>query len=82
MDPAEQSDVASAAVEEIENEYSNEDSVKYPIQEMEEEPFVKVEIRVGLEQLKVAMKTNEVKDIRASFNNLTKSYPTAVLIIY
>ena len=75
-----ESDVVTG-VEELDNEYSNEESTKSPIQEVEEEPFVKVEIRSGLEQLKEAMKTNELKDIRTCFINLTKSYPTAVYFI-
>ena len=54
------------------------EGTKSPIQEIEEEPFVKVEIKEGLEQLNEALKGEDLKEIRSCYSNLTKTFPTAV----
>lgn len=66
--------IAEATVEDFEVE----ESANSPIQEVEEEPFVKVELKNGLEYLNEAMKRGELKEIRSAYTNLTKTYPTAV----
>ena len=63
-------------IEEVEVE--REDS-KSPIQEIEDEAFVKVELKNGLEELDEALKSGQLKDIRCCYNNLTRTFPTAVI---
>lgn len=55
---------------------------KSSVQEIEEEPFIKVELKTGLEKLNHAMKVGEIKEIRSAYTNLTKTFPTAVKICY
>lgn len=62
-----------------EPEFEGEET-KSPIQEIEEEPFVKIELKEGLEQLNEALKRDDNKNIRSSYNNLTKTFPTAVIV--
>lgn len=54
---------------------------KSPVQEIEEEPFIKVELKTGLEELNKALKIGELKEIRSAYTNLTKTFPTAVKIL-
>ena len=58
------------------NELEREES-KSPIQE-EEEQIIEVEIKAGLEELDVALKTGQTKEIRSCYAKLTKAFPTAV----
>ena len=60
---------------ELEREESNS-----PVQEIEEESFIKVELKTGLEELNKALKIGELKEIRSAYTNLTKTFPTAVKI--
>lgn len=60
-----------------ETEIEREDS-KSPVNEIEEEPFVKIELQQGLRELNEAMKRGELKEIRSCYTNLTKTFPTAV----
>ena len=53
---------------------------KSPVQEIEEESFIKVELKTGLEELNKALKIGELKEIRSAYTNLTKTFPTAVKI--
>lgn len=59
-------------------DFEREESTKSPVQEVEEEPFVKVELKKGLEELNEVMKQGDAKDIRSAYTNLTKTFPTAV----
>lgn len=60
-----------------EPEIDRQDS-KSPIQEVEEEPFVKIELSQGLKELNEAMSRGELKEIRSCYTNLTKTFSTAV----
>lgn len=60
-----------------EPEMDRQDS-KSPFQEVEEEPFVKIELGQGLKELNEAMSRGELKEIRSCYTNLTKTFPTAV----
>lgn len=51
---------------------------KSPVQEIEEEPFVKVELKSGLEELSKSLKNGELNEIRSAYTHLTKTFPTAV----
>lgn len=62
---------------ESEAEIGRDDS-KSPFQEIEEESFVKIELGQGLKELNEAMARAELKEIRSSYTNLTKTFPTAV----
>ena len=53
---------------------------KSPVQEIEEESFIKIELKTGLEELNKALKIGELKEIRSAYTNLTKTFPTAVKI--
>lgn len=60
------------------DDFEMEESSNSPVQEVEEESFVKVDLKTGLEDLNEAMKRGELKDIRSAYTNLTKTFPTAV----
>ena len=79
MEEEAQHPAPSSLNEENETGIEREDS-KTPIQEVEEEPFVKVELAQGLKELKEAMTRGELKEIRSSYTNLTKTFPTAVFL--
>ena len=51
---------------------------KSPVQEIEGEPFTKVELKNGLEALNKALKIGELKEIRSAYTNLSKTFPTSV----
>ena len=78
MDEESQHPAAPSPTEENVVEIEREDS-KSPIQEVEEEPFVKIELVQGLKELNEAMKRGELKEIRSCYTNLTKTFPTAVI---
>lgn len=74
----EQEEVAEPNLNEVLTELDREES-KSPVQEVEEESFVKVELNEGLKQLNEALKRDEIKEIRSCYTNLTKTFPTAVI---
>ena len=55
------------------------DDSKSSIQEVEEDPFVKIDLGQGLKELNEAMTRGESKEIRSCYTNLTKTFPTAVI---
>lgn len=67
----------NAIVNDESPELEREES-KSPVQEIEEETFIKVELKTGLETLNRALKVGELKEIRSAYTNLTKTFPTAV----
>lgn len=77
-----QAAASSPIVNETSPELDREESSKSPVQELEEEPFVKVELQSGLEELNEALKRGELKEIRAAYTNLSRTFPTANLIWY
>jgi len=72
-DPNGGDELASATINSPENEKEI-----IEIEEPEEEPFVKVEMAIGLQRLKEAQESGHINEIRAAYTSLTKSFPTAV----
>jgi hypothetical protein len=64
-------------VQDESSELEREES-KSPVQEFEEDSFIKVELKNGLEELNKTLKNGESKEIRCAYTNLTKTFPTAV----
>lgn len=62
----------------IESPELERESTSSPVQEVEEESFVKVDLKEGLEQLNEALKRGELPLIRSCYTNLIKTFPTAV----
>lgn len=71
-------DQQPSAIAIVESPELEREESKSPVQEIEEEPFVKIELKNGLDELDKALKIGEIKEIRSAYTNLTRTFPTAV----